>query len=494
MWTGRQTLGSIEGAIAKLRGEESQLDGALRSAMAETERLRRDRSDALRELARVKLDEMAAGRLVSNLDAGERRALQILDDYRLRIASVAERREALLKDVAAAETERHAAAAVLEQALEALETLRAQAEAKVQTSAEWAAAKAKVDAADTVATEAEKKATTSENELGAKRKPYDDDPLFAYLWRQRFGTSEYKAGNFTRMMDRIVADFIGFVDVRANYAALVEIPLRLREHATAKRADTAEVQAALAAIERKAMLEAGVDAREQALAEARRKLAAVDDALENRNSLLKKIDEERTALLSGGTDPAYGDALSTIASADSSDDLMTLYREARRTPTGADETIVRKIESIDTSLAKVDDETGKLRQSARDLAQRRTEVERVRDRFRTAGYDHPNTTFGNETDIADALKSILGGVVRSGILWDILRQGYGSRPRRGRPGFGAPSFPFPFPMPGGGTIGSAGGGWREPSSGGGWSPLPGPGGGGRDRDDDDDRFTTGGSF
>jgi chromosome segregation ATPase len=492
MWTGRQTLGSIEGAIANLRGEESQLDGALRSAVAEAERLRKERTDVLRELARIKLDEMAAGRLVNNLDAGERRALQILDDYRLRIAAAAERREALLKEVSSAEAERHAAAAVLEQALEALEALRAQAEAQVQTTPEWIAAKAKVDAGETVAAEAEKKAATSEDELGAKRKPYDDDPLFAYLWRRRFGTSEYKAGNFARMIDRIVADFIGFADVRPNYAALVEIPLRLREHATTKRGDAAAVQTALAAIERKAMLAAGVDAREQALAEARRKLAADDDALENRHALLKKIEEERTALLSGGTDPAYNEALTTIASADGSDDLATLYREARRTPTSADEAIVRRLEAIDTSLQKADADTAGLRRTAQDLARRRTEVEQVRDRFRTAGYDHPNTTFGNESDIADALKSILGGAVRSGVLWDLLRRGYSSRPRRGRPTFGAPSFPFPFPMPGGGTIGSAGGGWREPSSGGGWSPLPGPGGGGGS--DDDDRFTTGGSF
>ncbi len=493
MWTGRQTLGSIEGAIANLRGEESQLDGALRSAVAEAERLRKERTDALRELARIKLDEMAAGRLVNNLDAGERRALQILDDYRLRIAAAAERREALLKEVSSAEAERHAAAAVLEQALEALEALRAQAEAQVQSTPEWIAGKARVDAADMIATEAEKKAATSEHELGAKRKPYDDDALFAYLWRRRFGTPEYKAGNFARTIDRIVADFIGFADVRANYAALVEIPLRLREHAITKRGDAATAQTALAAIERKAMLAAGVDAREQALAEARRKLAAADDALENRHALLKKIEEERAALLSGGTDPAYTEALTTIASADGSDDLATLYREARRTPTSADEAIVRRLEAIDESLQKADADTAGLRRTAQDLARRRIDIEQVRDRFRTAGYDHPNTTFGNENDIADALKSILGGVVRSGILWDLLRQGYRSRPRRGRSTFGAPSFPFPFPMPGGGTIGSAGGGWREPSSGGGWSPLPGPGGGGGDRDDDD-RFTTGGSF
>ena len=94
MWTGRQTLASIESAIAKLHGEEGQLDQALRSAVGDAERLRKERSEGLRELARIKLDEMTAGRLVSNLDAGERRAMQILDEYRLRMAAVTEQREA----------------------------------------------------------------------------------------------------------------------------------------------------------------------------------------------------------------------------------------------------------------------------------------------------------------------------------------------------------------------------------------------------------------
>src|SRR5688572_18330512 len=110
MWTGRETLGSIEGAIGKLYREENQLDASLKSAVAETERLRRERAETLRELARVKLDEMAAGRLVSNLDAGERRAVQVLDEYRLRIAALTERREDLLKELAGAQSARDAAA------------------------------------------------------------------------------------------------------------------------------------------------------------------------------------------------------------------------------------------------------------------------------------------------------------------------------------------------------------------------------------------------
>ena len=117
MWTGRQTLGSIEGAIGKLYREENQLDTSLKSAVAEAERLRRERAETLRELARVKLDEMAAGRLVSNLDAGERRAVQILDEYRLRIAALAERREGLLKELAGAQSARDAAAKLVEDAL-----------------------------------------------------------------------------------------------------------------------------------------------------------------------------------------------------------------------------------------------------------------------------------------------------------------------------------------------------------------------------------------
>jgi regulator of replication initiation timing len=491
MWTGRQTLSSIENVIANLHKEEGQLDTALRSAVAETERLRKERGEALRELARIKLDEMAAGRLVSSLDAGERRAVQILDDYRLRIAATAERREGLLKEVAAAEMQRNAAAAAVEEALAAVEAVRADTEAKVQAASAWQGAKHAFEEAEAVASEAEKKAAGSEAELGAKRKPYDDDPLFTYLWSRKFGTRDYQGGNFARLMDRIVADFIGFNDVRANYAALIEIPLRLREHATARRTEAGERRAVLSDVERRAMVEAGIEPKERTLAEARHKLAAADQTLEEKHGLLRKIEEERKTLVAGGSNPAYSLALETISSADAKDDLAQLYGEARRTPTSADDAIVRRLETIDANVSKTDAEVGKLRRSAQALAQRRLEVQQVRDRFRGAGYDHPHATFGNDGDIADVLGRVLAGAVNSGVLWDLLRGGYRYRGPRGRPDFGAPNFPFPFPIPGGGTNSSSGGGWREPSSRGGWSPredYPDRSGG------DDDNFTTGGSF
>ena len=491
MWTGRETLGSIESTIAKLHREESQLDAALRSAVSDSERLRKERAEALRELARVKLDEMAAGRLVQNLDAGERRASQLLDEYRGRIAAISEHRETLLKEVAQAQTERDAAARLVETALDAVEAVRADVEGKVKALPAWQEAKAANDAADAVATEAEKKAALSEADLGAKRKPYDDDPLFIYLWRRGFGTGRYNAGNFTRYMDRMVADFIGFGAVRANYAALTEIPLRLREHANAKRAAACEKLTALSVIERHAMLEAGIEPKERALAEARQRLAAADKGVEDRQVALRKVDEERGTLVSG-TNPAYEEALATIALADSKDQLAALYQEARRTPTGADDAIVRKLETIDAAVSKADSEIAGLRRTAQDLAHRRLEVEQVRDRFRGAGYDHPHATFGNGDAIANTLKQVLGGMAGA-VLWEVLQGGYSNRGPRGRPDFGYPTSPFPFPPPGGGSSGPPGGEWREPDSRGDWSAGESAGAGDHD-DGGDDNFKTGGSF
>jgi chromosome segregation ATPase len=483
MWTGRQTLGSIESAIGKLYREESQLDTSLKSAVAQTERLRKERAEALRELARVKLDEMAAGRLVNSLDAGERRAVQILDDYRLRIASITERRDALFKEVAGAQAGRDASAKLVEEALAAVESIRAEAEGKVQALSAWQQAKADTDQANAVAGEAEKKAANAEAELGAKRKPYDEDPLFIYLWQRGFGTGRYQSNNLVRFMDRMVAEYIGFASVRPNYAALIEIPLRLREHATAQRAAAAERLAALSAIERRAMVEAGIEPRERALNEARHRLSAADRTLEDKAMLLRKTDEERTALLSAGSDPAYEQALTTIASADAKDQIAALYSEARRTATPADDAIVRKIEAVDAQLAKTEEQLAELRRTAQDLAKRRLEIERVRDRFRGAGYDHPHGTFGNDRDIADALGRTIAGTIAGQILWQVLQGGYSTRGPVGRPDFGYPSSPFPFPIPGGGKSGPSGGEWRDPSSRGGWAP---------DRQDDD--FSTGGSF
>jgi hypothetical protein len=429
---------------------------------------------------------MTAGRLVSNLDAGERRALEVLNDYRLRVTAAADQCKALQQEVREAEAARHEAAAQVEAALDALERGRAEAAAKADQTQAWRDAKAERDKAEAVAAEAEKKAAASQAELGAKKKPYDEDPLFTYLWQRHFGTSQYTAGSLARSLDHMVAEFIGYADARPNYAALIEIPLRLQEHAAATRQAAQKPQAALAEIERQAMLAAGVDAKENTLTEARHKLAAIDDTAEKKKELLRKVDEARTALVAGNSDPAYEQALRTIADADAADSLANLYAEARRTPTTADESVIARIEEIDGKIARTDAEIAEFRRQALELSRRRSEMEQVRERFRRTGYDHPQSSFDNPGDLGNVLKGMLEGAVRSGVLWELLQRGHRSQPSRGSADFGLPEFPMPFPVPGGSA--TTGGAWRNPSSRGGWSPS------GPELPRGNTDFETGGSF
>jgi hypothetical protein len=501
MWTGRQTLASIEQAIGNLHQEEAQLDSAIRTAMVAAEQQRAARDEALKELARVKLDEITAGRLVRNLDASERRAVQALESGRHRLAAETERKAVTLGDMQKAETARHAAAAAVEAALEAVEAVNKEAASQSQKSSAWQQLAAEFKVADGIAAEAEKKAALAQAELGAKQKPYDTDVLFAYLWRRKFATSAYRAGTVARFMDWMVADFIGFADVRPNYAMLLEIPARLREHATAKRAAAELFLDQQTEIQRTELAKAGLADRERALTDARYKLSSAEATLAAKRSELAVIDQAREGLLKAGSEPGYAEALATIAQGDAEDDVGQLYAEARRTLTTADEAIVRRIERIDDQLGGAEKELRQLRQTAQEIGQRRAEAENVRDRFRGAGYDHPHARFGNEVDIGTILGSLLEGAVRSGVVWDVIRGGFSTRGpfnrgSMGGGGFGSPGLPFPFPVPGGGDSGPSGGGWRIPDSQGGWFP-PAGGGGGADNgggSNDDDGFSTGDKF
>jgi hypothetical protein len=486
MWTGRQTLTNIDGAIARLHHDESGLDGALRGAMAEVERLRGEQGKALRELARVKLDELASGRLVNDLDAAERRAVELLQGRRTRLTRVSEARDRAAQTMHAAEGRQQQAAGSVEAALAEVDALRAATETALAHNAQVVAARAKLTEIEAIADEARAKAETNAAELAAKKKPYDEDPLFQYLWRRGFGTAAYAHSGLTRFLDRMVAGFIGYQEARPNYHMLNEIPLRLAEHAESQGAMIEVYREALSRLQKNELDKAGMAPLEAKLARARATLAEADAALEAERKTLAALDAQRDQLINGTGDPASVEALATIAANDARDDIGTLYAEARRTATRADDQLVRQIEGLDQQIARGRARCEELEDEARKLARRRAEVEETRERFRRSGYDHPNVVFGNDRVISDVLGGILKGAVQGAILWDALRGGYSNRPPQSSPDFGGG---FPFPMPGGFGGGSTSGGdWRDAGSSGSWSPGPDMSSGGGDD------FSTGGRF
>ena len=496
--SGRDALATIETAIGQARGNEQQLDAALRSAEEEAARLRADRTAALRGLARVRLDAMvqegATPELLRSLDSAERRALDMVRDRSVALKQKAAERKSLFEAVQQAEGVRHQRADILEQALAAIESVRRAAEPKIRASAAWKAQEAKIAAAEKVAEEAEKKAQQAEEDRDAKRKPYEADPLFMYLWTEKFSTAEYDAGPFARFFDRMIARLVRYQDAAPNYRMLNEIPLRLREHADRQKTAIEVERQGLAQAEIAALSEVGAADLAAKVETARSALIEAERQLSERKRKLEAFESDNATT---ADDPVYDQAVGLLAEADSRDDLQELYRQAAQTRTPEDDRLVRQIETIGQKLAKAEADVDQIRAETRDLARRRAAIEQERDHFRGRGYDNPYGGFGNGSVLGSILGGILQGTLQGSILRDALRDGY--RQRDNPWGGGSSSGPVfgPWTVPDNSPTPPSGGGgqWVPPwldggSSGGGggsWSPGGGNSGGGGG-----DGFRTGG--
>lgn len=448
MISGRQALARLEDAIHVARRDEERLDAAFRQAAERSMRLRAERVDAHRRLARLKLDALTRQAVEGELDDVERRALDLVGSSRRAAEHLAERRKEAEAAVAAAEAERHERAEALEAALRAIADLRASVEARARVGAEWVAQRDRLDAQERTAEEAERKAQVAERDRVEKGRPYEEDPLFRYLWTKRFGTPEDRSGPLVRYFDRKVARLVGYDKARANYALLAEIPVRLREHAARMREEIAAERARLTAVERASLVEAGIEPLETRAAEARHALEAADRALAEAQSRLSALDREHESAIGGG-DLRHREAVELLARADAQESLRRLMDEARATQTPEDDAIVRRIEEVEGQIAGAESEMERLRREVQAIGQRRAAVERERDEFRRRGYDSPWGQIGNEQVLANVLGGILAGAVQGAVLRDVLHGGYHRGPSPWDGGFGG-GFPDAGPWGGGG--------------------------------------------
>ncbi len=216
-------------------------------------------------------------------------------------------------------------------------------------------------------------------------------------------------------------------------------------------------------------------------AEAERCESALDDAdaaVEAARADLATEETATEAILDDDRDPVLKGAVDELAAAIARTDLPTLRARALKTPDPDDERIVDQLADIERNLVRVTAEMEEVRKTIRDLANRRSELERSRSSFRGRGYDSPWGQIANEGLIGGILEGIIRGALSSRDLDDFFDGNWSRRESRSPGGFGGGSRSPRGPW--GGSSGRSGG-----SSGGGFRTGGGSGGGG---------FSTGGGF
>lgn len=495
MILGRNTLNTIEHALIKEQKKIAMTDGHFAEASNRLISLQTEQANDFKELARLKVGLLASGKIISRIDDAEQQVLNLLH---ARERSIAELGDAIEKSLLARkpfEDERSQQADKVEQAAMAVDEAEAETQQRLDADPAYQKQRDKTREAERTAAHANDKATLSAQDLGKKGEPYQNDPLFMYLWERHYGTAEYRVNPLTRWLDSMVAKLIRFADARANYFRLQEIPLRLREHSDLVKQDATEEFEKLRAWDTKALKEDGVPELEATLQQAQDKLEALDTrieqaTIEHQNLLQKKTD------FATGDDHEYRRTVKYLSSELSQDDLRDLRQEAYSTPFPEDDEIVNRLLDREDEQRSLDILQKELKEGVLQHQRRLNEIELLRREFKQQHFDQAGSGFADEALVSMALSDFLNGILSRDALMRVFEQQqryirYRSNPRFGSGGFGRGTVwggGISFPRGGGGGLGdifSGGGGLGGGFGGGGFSSGGGFGGGG---------FRSGGGF
>jgi hypothetical protein len=468
MITGRDALFAVEKAISRVRRDEHALDKSLRSAMADAQRLQHEIAEGFRTLARARLDALARDQVIRDLDDSERQALVLLEGRQREIDALIQQRDDAQAALDQAETDKHERDQELADALDEIDELHDRAATRMKTDSRWHEAKAAVAMAVEDAHAADQRAADAEADRTRAGKPYEDDPLFMYLWSKRTRQTGDGSASLGRVFDRMLERFSGYPEAHNKYATLRNIPVALHAQARKKEHEADAARAQVAALEREALVADGIQSLEARAETARAAVTSAEQSVAKITADLGRIEAKRQWILEADNKKGERRAIDLLVQALEREDLHQLYRDAASTQTDADDDAVAAISSAQAALQKTDGDAAQIRNQLRETARRRTELEGARDRARSIGYDDPRATFDGGGDaISDVIDGILSGAIQGAALDRILRNNYRAPRGRADPEFGqwrsTSSVPDPWATTGN-SQSHDGNGWRPGGS------------------------------
>lgn len=500
---GRDALTLLDSELGRLR---QSLAAALADADAlETRRgmIHKDQAAAYAALAAMRLDLMQAGGNGAEFGKLETSARALTERHAAFVAEQKAALEAAEAALRALEQRRVELAARYDSAVAAYETRVAETETNLKGSAAYAALVEAAEEARAVTQRAGQKLELARTDRAEKGAPYEQDPLFSYLWKRKFRSPDYKGDGIIRMLDGWVAKLCRYDQAFLNYQRLTELPDRIAEHAVYVASLEDKAEAALVAAEEEAMQAAGVEALKAAADAVKADIEACDTDIAAAEETHRARAQGHESALKEEIGPAVEarDLLAAELRKASFPDLRVLAAE---TVTLEDDRLVDELVRLRAEEMTLDLEGGKRLARPRMLREDLARMEALRRQFKEARFDSPyalvsrgafdqmmSDLMKGEMDVRDALRGfsrsvrraeaqahpdfggsrrqdtiglpdIMGGVI-GGILGEVLEEVI-KETTRGGGGYGSgPIFPGP---PKRSSRSSSSGGRSFPSGGG----------------------------
>jgi chromosome segregation ATPase len=439
MLTGSDTLHVINDHILQSQSKWENAGQRLDTLNSSLNILRLELGEQYRKLARIRLDEIRAGRLISSLDKADHAILTLVDERDRTLSELTSSLHESRVRQQEIEAERKTQQKLRDRSVEALERQLHETKVRVEQNDSYRLQKEKLERAVDVAERANEKASQAEADRTNKGKPYEDDSLFIYLWHRRYLSSEYRANRFIRSLDGWVARLINFKESRANYHMLLELPLRLREHATRLREEADGDVKALLEMEQKAARQDGIPKLQAELKKAEEHLHEIDDKIDKEEAHHQKLLQQQ-AEFSAGADKYSQKAIELQSAELENEDLLNLHRDALATPRPEDDAIVARLRELREKQEQVSKEILSVKETQQQMQNTLAELGQLRRRFRRQSYDSTHSTFPAGFALPLLLGQLLTGAMSSGKVWKEIDRAQRFRHSSEIGGFGGGDF------------------------------------------------------
>ncbi len=406
----------LDEAARDIRQEEQKISRLLARSTKRKAKLIETQSALYRQLAELQLDKAASKEISQRFTRDEKRAHKILEQHDEQLAEIEKRLKKLDSEVAKKAINRQKLLDKTAKAQEKLNALKDKIKQQIEKDPNYKELQKKVTKLAKIAKQTIEKTQTAQKDSKEKGRPYRDDPLFMYLWKRKYGTSEYRAGNLTRWLDSKVAKLVKYHDARANFTMLNEIPLRLSEHAEYQQELADQAQDELDRLEREAIDKAGGKPMRLILEKSKQELAKYDEHMiaieDERNDLA-----EQYRLLAEGQSSAFEKATKILAANLQEQNISNLYERARLTSNSSDNVLVKKIDEIIALIKEEQEDNKSYRARLRTLGIRRRELEDIEWEFKKSRFDDPRSSFKKNSLTGSLLSEFLSGAISAAIYW-----------------------------------------------------------------------------
>lgn len=442
MLTGRKTLASLDNAIGDVRQELAGLDQEIQRSNEDLLQRRREHSEQIKRLANLRADLLADDKVLAGLDQADRQAQRLLDTRREELAKLVAAMKENEQHQIELESQRLALTDQFAELADKIDSAEAKTQERLATDQTYSKQLTLAQKADAVALEAESKTDIAENDRQTKGEPYENDPLFMYLWRRQYGSNQYDANPLVRFLDGKVASVCKYHNARPNYKMLTEIPLRLREHSNALRSTANSAFVQLQRMEEQALTEDGVDKLRDDENQLRKKIEQIDEDIKVAEGDFRTLTDER-AQYAAGQDKQFREAVVVLTEEFKREDVRALRRQAELTRPPDDDQVVQRLMELEHDIGSLDESLDENREIYARHKARLQELEEVRREFKRNRYDDVHSVFSNQSMMAGILGQFLRGMVTSDSLWRTIRRNQRFERRRSDPRFGTGGFGLP---------------------------------------------------